>query len=103
MVALAKGNLAAAQAVLRGIPREVDPTSLVAFMATYEDLMWVLDEAQQQLLLRLRPTAFDDDRAVWGTVLAETYWLRGDQSKAWVYADSARLAGEQQLRATPED
>ena len=51
--------------MLRSAPKEVDPTALVAFMATYNDLMWVLDEAQQRLLLRLTPSAFDDDRASW--------------------------------------
>ena len=76
----------------------MDPTALVAFVATYNDLVWVLDEAQQQLLLRLTPSAFDDDRAVWGTALAETYALRGDRRKARAYADSARLAIEQLLQ-----
>ena len=29
--------------------------------------------------------------------------MRGDQAKARIYADSARLANEEQLRATPDD
>ena len=103
MVALAQGDLAAARAVLGAAPREVDPTALVAFVASYWDLYWVLDEAQQQLLLRLTPSAFDDDRGSWGLVLAETYALRGNAAKARAYADSARLAFEQQLQATPQD
>jgi serine/threonine-protein kinase len=103
MVALAQGDLSAAHAVLRAAPKEVDPTALVAYVANYWDLYWVLDELQQLLLLRLTPSAFDDNRAAWGIVLAQTYWLRGDQAKARVYADSARLANEQQLRATPQD
>ncbi len=103
MVALAQGDLPGAQAVLRAAPKEIDPTALVAFMATYGDLIWVLDEAQQRLLLRLTPSAFDDDRAVWGAALAQTYALRDDSGKARAYADSARLAIEQQLRATPQD
>jgi tetratricopeptide (TPR) repeat protein len=36
-------------------------------------------------------------------VRAQTYYLRGDQAKARVYADSARIAFEDQLRAAPED
>jgi len=103
MVALAQGDLAGAQAVLRGIPKEVDPTALVAYVSQFWDLYWVLDEEQQRLLLRLTPSAFDDDRSVWGIVLAQTYALRGNMAKARVYADSARLADEQQLRATPQD
>jgi tetratricopeptide (TPR) repeat protein len=81
----------------------VDPTVLVAVVANYWDLMWVLDEAQQQLLLRLTPSAFDDARGAWGIVLAQTYALRGNAAKARVYADSARLAFAQQLQATPQD
>jgi serine/threonine-protein kinase len=103
MVALAQGDLPGAQAVIKATPKEVDPTTLVAYVASYSDLVWVLDEAQQQLLLRLTPSGFDDDRATWGIVLAQTYVLQGKGAKARVYADSARLAYEQQLQATPQD
>jgi eukaryotic-like serine/threonine-protein kinase len=102
MVALAQGDFAGAQAVIKAAPKEVDPAALAAYLANYEDLYWVLDESQQQLLLRLRPSAFDDDRATWGLVLAQTYALRGDAAKARVYADSARLAFERQLVEAPE-
>ena len=103
MVALAQGDLAGAQAVLRSVPNAVAPTALVAFLGQYADLIWVLDEAQQQLLLRLTPSAFDDDRGTWGIVLAQTYALRGNRAQARVYADSARLAFEQQVRGMPQD
>jgi eukaryotic-like serine/threonine-protein kinase len=103
MVALAQGDLPGAQAVLRATPKEVDPTALVQFVATYNDLMWVLDDAQQRLLLRLTPSAFDDDRSEWGSALAQTYALRGDSAKARAYADSARLAFEQLLRTAPQN
>ena len=103
MVALAEGELAGARAVLRSAPKEVDPTALVAFEATYNDLMWVLSEDQQRLLLRLTPGAFDDDRAQWASARFQTYALWGDSAKVHVYADSARLAFEQQLRAAPLD
>jgi tetratricopeptide (TPR) repeat protein len=62
-----------------------------------------LDEAQQRLLLRLTPSAFDDDPASWGATLAQIYALRGDSGKARAYADSARPTFEQHLRAAPED
>ena len=48
-----------------------------AYFGNYWDLYWVLDDAQQQLLLRLTPSAFDDDRATWGIVLAQTYCASG--------------------------
>jgi serine/threonine-protein kinase len=103
MIYLAQGDLAGAHAVLRAAPKELDPTTLVTFVGTFWDLPWVLDEEQQRLLLGLSPTAFDDNRANWGIVLAQTYAARGDQAHARVYADSSRLAFEEQLRATPED
>jgi serine/threonine protein kinase/Tfp pilus assembly protein PilF len=103
MVALAQGDLAGARAVLRAAPKEIDPTALVAHLAVAFDLMWVLDDVQQALLLGLAPSAFDGDRGMWGIVLAQTYALRSDGARARVYADSARLAFEEQLRTTPND
>jgi serine/threonine-protein kinase len=103
VVALAQGDLAGAQTIIKSVPRGVSPTALVAFVAMHDDLVWVLDQLQQQLLLRLRPSAFDDDRANWGLVFAQTYALRGDAAKARIYADSARFAFEQQLQASPKD
>jgi serine/threonine-protein kinase len=103
MVSLAQGDLAGARAVLRAAPREVGPTDLVAYVADYFDLAWVLDDEQQQLLLRLRPSAFDGDRSIWAGVLAQTYALRGDSIRSRAYADSARRALEGQLRDAPDE
>ena len=100
-IALAEGDLPAARSVIASAPKEVDQAALAAFFATYYDLYWVLNEDQQQLLLRLRPNAFDDDRSVWGIVLAQTWWHRGDSARARIYADSARIDVEEQLRITP--
>jgi tetratricopeptide (TPR) repeat protein len=44
-----------------------------------------------------------DSRGTWGIVRAELYWLAGDPVPARRYADSARVAYETQLRATPND
>jgi tetratricopeptide (TPR) repeat protein len=85
------------------VPNEVEPTALAAYFGVYADLYWVLDEPRQQLLLRLPPSAFADDRANWGIVHAQTYWLRGDRAKARIYADSARVAFEENIKATPDD
>src|SRR6267378_1831711 len=78
MALLGRGDLAAARAVLQSVPKDIDASELVAYMATYYDLMWVLDDAQRALLLRLTPSAFGGDRALWGIVLAQTYAWRGD-------------------------
>jgi eukaryotic-like serine/threonine-protein kinase len=103
IAALAQGDLAHAQAIIRAAPKDVDPTALVASVASYLDLVWVLDEAQQRLLLRLRPSAFDDNRAQWAITLAQTYAVHGNTARERVYADSARLTYEQQLDGSPQD
>jgi serine/threonine-protein kinase len=98
---VASGDLAGARAVLRAAPREVDATALVAYIATNRDFYWVLDDAQQRLLLRLSPEPFGGNRADWGLALAETSALRGETAMARAYADSARLAYEAQVRDVP--
>jgi len=103
MTYLAQGDLERARQVIRETPQEVDPTALVAYIATYWDLYWLLDDQQQALLLRLTPSAFDGDRGTWGIVMAETYALRGDPVRARAYADSSRRAFEAQLRETPDN
>lgn len=103
MIYLAQGDLAGARTVLRTAPKEVDPATLVGYVAQFYDLYWVLDEGQQQLLLRLTPAAFDDNRGTWGLALAATYALRANRPRARAYADSARIALTDQLRANPED
>jgi serine/threonine-protein kinase len=103
MVRLARGDLAGARAVINDVPKDVDPTALVAYMGTFQELSWVLDDAQQRLLLRLGPGSFDDDRGTWGLVMAHTYAFRGDSAMARAYADSARAAYLQYVRASPQD
>ncbi|MBA3445820.1 MAG: hypothetical protein H0T58_13345, partial [Gemmatimonadales bacterium] len=102
-VALAQGDLAGARAVLRAALPTGDPVALLAYFANYWDLVWVLDDAQQEQLLTVPPSAFDDDRGAWALVRAQTYWLRKDAARVRVYADSAQLAMAEQLRATPKD
>jgi tetratricopeptide (TPR) repeat protein len=103
MVALAQGDLPGARGVMRAAAARVDRDALLAYFAVYQDLYWVLDEADQQQLLSLPPSAFDGDRAIWGLVLTQVYHQRGDAARARVYADSARAALEGQLRDTPGD
>ncbi len=103
MVYVAQGDLPGARAVMREVTPDVTGPELVAFFGNYWDMYWVLDESQQQLALRLTPTAFDNDRSVWGTVLMQLYWLRGDRTRARAYADSAWQDTQVQLRAVPGD
>jgi len=101
MLFLAQGDLAAAQGVVRNVSKEIEQTALVVYFASVFDLYWLLDDAQQRLLLGLTPEPFDNDRGVWGTALAATYALRGDTARSRAYADSARVALVVQLREAP--
>lgn len=96
---LQEGNLVGAQTVLRTVPTRVDRAALLVDLAQSWDLEWLLDDAQQRLLLSLPLSAFGDDRAQ-NEVRAETYWFRGSRARARVYADVARRAFEAQLRDT---
>jgi serine/threonine protein kinase/tetratricopeptide (TPR) repeat protein len=91
---LARGDLEGARAVFKSAPPEVEPTTLVAFTGRFWDLIWVLDEPQRELLLRLTPGAFDDDRSMWGLSLAQACALKGDPESARTFADEARKAAE---------
>ena len=103
MVALGRGDLDSARGVIRAAARRIDPATLYPFFASYQDMYWVLDDAQQRQVLAAPPSAFDDDRAVWGLVRTQLYRLRGDRRRTAAYADSARLALEEQTRAAPDD
>jgi tetratricopeptide (TPR) repeat protein len=103
MTFLGEGDLADARAVFKAVPKQVEPTELVAFLATFYDLVWVLDREQRELLLRLTPSAFDDDRGNWALCLVQAYVLKGEAASVRTYADEARKTYEEQLRAAPED
>jgi TolB-like protein/Flp pilus assembly protein TadD/tRNA A-37 threonylcarbamoyl transferase component Bud32 len=103
MVYLAQGDLAGARQVIKNAPGSLGEDALVAYLATYDDLFWVLDDAQQRLLLQLPPSAFFDDPTAWGSVFMQTYWFRGEKARARAYADTARIAFEKQLKSAPDD
>jgi TolB-like protein/predicted Ser/Thr protein kinase len=101
VVSLAQeGNLAAARAAVVAVPKEVDTPTLVAHFAAYEQ-SWLLDAPQRDLLLRLTPAAFDNDRAEWGLDLAHESWLRGNLIQARKHADEARKVFRAQIEASP--
>ncbi len=49
-----QADIAGARMVLAGAPKTVEPAALAAYIATYADLYWVLDDAGQRLPLTLR-------------------------------------------------
>ncbi len=103
MVYLAQGDLAGAREVIRQVSPTVVMPDLVAFFGVYWDMYWVLEDPQQELLLRLTPTAFDNDRGSWATVMMQLHWLRGDRTRARAYADSALREIQVQIRGAPDD
>ena len=103
MALLGRGDMGAARIVLQTAPAEVDKGALVSYVATYYDLMWMLDDAQQRLLLRLTPNDFGGNRALWAIVLAQTYALRGDSARMRAFADTARITFAQHLQASPDE
>ncbi|HEX2638431.1 MAG TPA: protein kinase [Gemmatimonadales bacterium] len=103
MIAAARGDLAAARAAVGSATRAVDPATFVSYAATYYDLFWLFDESQRALLFQLGPDRFDGDRGSWGLALAGAYALQGDTGRSRAYADSARAALEDQIKATPTD
>jgi TolB-like protein len=100
---LGEGDLAGARAYLAALPKSVEPTELVAYLANFFDLGWVLTDEQREILLRLAPAAFDGDRGVWAINLTQVLWWKGDAGGARKYAEEARKAIEDQLRAAPND
>lgn len=102
MTFLCQGDLAGARAVIKAAPKKVEPTALVAYLATQWGLVWVLDDGQREVLLRLTPSAFDDDKSIWALTLAQACALKGDMPNVRAYAEEARKALEEQIRTAPE-
>ena len=71
MVELARGDLAAARAVVRQAigPALPGPRVAARFAGVFE-MAWALEPREQALLARLTPAAFDDDREWWAQALA---------------------------------
>jgi serine/threonine protein kinase/tetratricopeptide (TPR) repeat protein len=100
---LAEGDLASARAVLAAAPKEIEPAALVAYFSQFYDLVWVLDDAQRELLQTLTPVSFDEDRGTWGLAVAQAYWLKGQGANVHRVATDASDAFEDQLRHGPDD
>ena len=100
---LGEGDLSGAQRVIGEADAHVAPTALVAYLATYEDLSWVLDEKRRELLVRLTPSTFDDDRGAWALTLTQALALRGDADGAHRMALEAVTAYEAQDREAPNN
>ena len=83
---------------------QVEPTALVTFFANYWDLFWVLDDDQQQLLLRLPPGAVRRRPGSLGARPGPDLLPPGRHG-AWRASTPTRpgLGSEQTLADTPDD
>jgi TolB-like protein/Flp pilus assembly protein TadD len=97
---LDEGDVDGARAVVASAAHRAEPTALVATMADYAP--FVLDESQRDLVLRLTPAAFADDRATWALTLAQELQWRGDTEAARPYWEEARDELAKQLEASPD-
>ena len=103
IVSLAEGDLAGARRFLDSASQRVSQDELVTYLAIYQDLGWVLDDARQQRLLSLGVEHFDNDRAIWSIVRAQVYGWRGDSTLARDWGDTAAREFGDQVRANPDD
>ncbi|HEX7252506.1 MAG TPA: protein kinase [Thermoanaerobaculia bacterium] len=103
MTYLSEGDLKGARDSVSAGLQSGEPTELVAYLAQYNDLVWLLDDSQRELLLRLPVEAFDGDRSAWAICHAQAYAFKGDAANLRVQAEAARQAIEEQLRAVPND
>jgi TolB-like protein/Flp pilus assembly protein TadD len=103
MTYLCEGDLKGARDFLARAGKHVEPTALVAYIATYQDLVWVLDTSQLELLRRLTASAFDDDMATWALVQAQASHLSGDTASARGFGERAVAAMADQIKAAPND
>jgi TolB-like protein/tetratricopeptide (TPR) repeat protein len=97
MTYLQEGDLAGARSLLAAAPKEIEPAALAAYVATYADLDWVLDDSQRDLLVPRTPADFDNDRGNWAFVLAQAWARRGERAKVREYAEAARRVTAEQL------
>jgi Flp pilus assembly protein TadD len=100
---IANNDLEGAKRAIAELSRESPVTELVAYFAGYHEMAFLLNDEQRQLLYRMTPASFDDDRAWWGQALSIAAWQQGDKVRAAAWADSSLAVARQQIDAAPED
>jgi tetratricopeptide (TPR) repeat protein len=99
---LMQGDIATVRRMIATAPA-TSREELTAYLALYNDLYWVLDEEDQNLVLTMGPDRFDNDRSNWAVTLMQVHWLRGNRALARAWADTARVEYEKQLVTSPND
>ena len=103
MVALGEGNLEEARRFIRAGEAQIPPDELLPFVATYWDLYWVLDQAQQSRVVAMGPEQFYGDTVWWQTASSAIRMLQGHSATARVLADSARRSLLTVVKDTSDD
>jgi serine/threonine-protein kinase len=100
---LARGDTAGARQVIRDALQRLPETDLVAYFAGYQETAFILDRQQHDLLFRMTPAAFDNDRAWWSQSLSTAARQVGDIARSRAYADSSLAISKEQSDAAPKD
>lgn len=103
---LQEGDVEGARRTVAAVPPQVEPTALVSVIvrdAASSCASLLLDASQRDLLLRLTPAAFGDDRATWAMALAQEHAWRGDAEKARPYWEQAREELAEQIATAPDE
>jgi tetratricopeptide (TPR) repeat protein len=100
---LGQGDLAGARALVNTAAAAGDTRTIAVYLATYLELFWVLDSAQQALVVGSRIEDFEGDAGSWGLAHANILAAWGDRARSRSYADSGRAAFARDLAATPDD
>ncbi|MES2124442.1 MAG: protein kinase [Gemmatimonadota bacterium] len=100
---LARGDSASARRAMGELLKRAPVTEIVSYFGGYNELAFVLPPAERELLFRMTPAAFDNDRAWWGQTLATAARQQGDLVRSRAYADSSLAISKQQSDAAPRD
>ncbi len=100
---LGLGDLAGARALVREAVAQLGTRPVAVYMATYNELFWVLDSAQQAVVIGSTVEDFEGDRGSWGMSHANILAAWGDRARSRAYADSSRSAFAKDLAANPDD
>lgn len=94
-LAAARGDLSGVQQEIRAMESSAGPRRVMGYLALRENILFALDDRQQQVLLSLTPADLDGGKADWA--LAETSWLRHDGAQTRSYGEVAAAAYGQLL------
>ncbi|PKL97003.1 MAG: hypothetical protein CVV17_12915 [Gammaproteobacteria bacterium HGW-Gammaproteobacteria-7] len=100
---LAVGDTAGAKRIMQEIVKRVPASELVSYFAGIQEMAWLLGDRERELLYRMVPASFDNDRAWWGQALAMAAMQQGDVVRARAFADSSLATARAQIEENPTD